>query len=126
VLVNRTEEKGRTVAEALHLPFEPLAEFDPARWDIVVNATSLGHRDSDAMPFDPERLACGAAVVDLVYGEQPTALLERVSELGLSGVDGREVLLHQAVDQFRLMTGREFPIDLGRELLALPTDARVE
>ena len=31
----------------------------------------------DALPFDPERLAPGAAVVDLVYGEQPTALLDR-------------------------------------------------
>jgi 3-dehydroquinate dehydratase/shikimate dehydrogenase len=122
VLVNRTVEKGTEVAAALHLPFEPLAEFDPARWDIVVNATSLGHHDGDPLPFDPERLARGAAVVDLVYGERPTALLERALELGLTGVDGREVLLHQAVDQFRLMTGREFPIELGRELLALPAE----
>ncbi|HEX2463879.1 MAG TPA: type I 3-dehydroquinate dehydratase [Thermoanaerobaculia bacterium] len=125
VLVNRTVETGVAVAGALELPFEALAEFDPARWDIVVNATSLGHSAGDALAFDPERLAPGAAVVDLVYGEHPTALLDRVRELGMVGVDGREVLLHQGMDQFRLMTGRELPVELGRELLALPAAQRV-
>jgi shikimate dehydrogenase len=118
-------ETGVAVAGALELPFEALAEFDPARWDIVVNATSLGHSAGDALAFDPERLAPGAAVVDLVYGEHPTALLDRVRELALVGVDGREVLLHQGMDQFRLMTGRELPVELGRELLALPAAQRV-
>ena len=120
VLVNRTVEKGTAVAEALHLPFEPLAEFDPGRWDVVVNATSLGHHAADDLPFEPERLTRGTAVVDLVYGEQPTALLELVRALGGVAIDGREVLLQQARDQFRLMTGRELPVELGRELLALP------
>jgi 3-dehydroquinate dehydratase/shikimate dehydrogenase len=119
VLVNRTVEKGRQAAAALRLAFEALADFDPGRRDIVVNATSLGHRAEDPLPFDPDRLAEGAAVLDLVYGERPTPLLERVRDRGLTGVDGREVLLHQAVDQFRLMTGRELPFDLARELLGL-------
>jgi 3-dehydroquinate dehydratase/shikimate dehydrogenase len=119
VLVNRTVEKGTAVAAALHLPFEPLSEFDPGRWDVVVNATSLGHHAGDDLPFEPERLAKGASVVDLVYGERPTALLELVRALGGVAIDGREVLLQQARDQFRLMTGKELPVDLGRELLAL-------
>jgi 3-dehydroquinate dehydratase / shikimate dehydrogenase len=123
-LVNRTVEKGEQVAGALHLPFQALAEFDPARWDIVVNATSLGHQVGDALPFDPRDLAPGATVLDLVYGEQRTALLDRAAALGLAAVDGREVLLFQAVDQFRLMTGRELPVDLARELLGLPAPRR--
>ena len=102
-----------------------LAEFEPRRFDVVVNATSLGHRPDDPLPFDPERLAPQAAVLDLVYGPHPTALLDRVRELGRVGVDGREVLLFQAIDQFRLMTGRELPVDLGRELLALAAVERV-
>jgi shikimate 5-dehydrogenase len=34
-------------------------------------------------------------------------------------IDGREVLLYQALGQFRLMTGRELPEGLGRRLLGL-------
>jgi shikimate 5-dehydrogenase len=136
VLVNRTVETGLRVAEALRVPFEPLADFDPGRWDIVVNATSLGHGADDELPFDPAALAPGAAVIDLVYGERPTVLLERVLAQGATGVrdlvavpdlvavDGREVLLFQAVDQFRLMTGRELPVDLARQLLDLPASRR--
>ena len=124
VLVNRTPEKGEQVAAAMHLPFEPLADFDPRGWHVLVNATSLGHASDDALPFDPSDLPAGATVLDLVYGERPTALLERVRERGLTGVDGREVLLHQAVDQFRLMTGRELPVELARELLGLPSPRR--
>ena len=86
----------------------------------MINATSLGHHAADELPFEPERLTRGAAVVDLVYGERPTALLEMVRALGGVAIDGREVLLQQARDQFRLMTGRELPVELGRELLALP------
>jgi 3-dehydroquinate dehydratase/shikimate dehydrogenase len=119
-LFNRTVETGERVAAALHLDFSPLEDLDPARFDIAVNATSLGHGADDDLAFDPERQESGAAVVDLVYGGEATALLRRAQEHGSVVVDGREVLLFQAVDQFRLMTGREMPIDLGRELLDLP------
>ncbi|HVR29857.1 MAG TPA: type I 3-dehydroquinate dehydratase [Thermoanaerobaculia bacterium] len=124
VLVNRSPEKGRLAAEALHLPFEALADFAPRGFEILVNATSLGNDLDDALPFDPSDLGPGTAVLDLVYGERPTALLDRVRERGLLGVDGREVLLFQAIDQFRLMTGRELPIGLARELLELPAPRR--
>jgi 3-dehydroquinate dehydratase/shikimate dehydrogenase len=120
VLANRTVETGREVAATLALPFEPLAELDLARFEVVVNATSLGRGADDPLPFDPARLRDGAAVIDLVYGEAPTPLLDAVRGQGRIGIDGREVLLYQGIAQFRLMTGRELPVDLGRELLALP------
>jgi 3-dehydroquinate dehydratase/shikimate dehydrogenase len=120
VLVNRTVETGQPVADALHLPFQALADFVPGRYEIIVNATSLGHMVTDPLPFEPDHLSADAAVLDLVYGECPTALIERVRGRGLRGIDGREVLLHQAVGQFRLMTGRELPMELARELLGLP------
>jgi shikimate 5-dehydrogenase len=37
-------------------------------------------------------------------------------------VDGREVLLYQALEQFRLMTGRELPVPLARKALGLPAE----
>ncbi|HEX6203703.1 MAG TPA: type I 3-dehydroquinate dehydratase [Thermoanaerobaculia bacterium] len=118
-LANRGSERGEAAAAALGVPFVPLAGLDPAAFDLVVHATSLGRSPDDPPPFDVARLAPGAVLVDLVYGEGPTALVTAARERGLTAVDGREVLLHQALGQFRLMTGRELPLDVGRRVLGL-------
>jgi 3-dehydroquinate dehydratase / shikimate dehydrogenase len=119
-LANRGSERGEAAAAALEVPFVPLAELDPAAFDLVVHATSLGRSPDDPPPFDVGRLRPGAVLVDLVYGEGPTALVAAARRRGIVAVDGREVLLHQAVEQFRLMTGRDLPLDLGRRVLGLP------
>ena len=112
-LVNRTEEGGREAAATLGVGFEPLAGFDPGRFRLVVNATP-------ALPFDPARLAPGAAVVEMTYrSAADSPLLAAAHAGGAVAIDGREVLLYQALGQFRLMAGRELPEALGRRLLGL-------
>lgn len=118
-LVNRSAERGHKAQMELRLPFLPLADFDPGDFEIVAQATSLGSDDGDELPFDPTRLAEGAAVVDMVYGSRPTRLVREARSRGRIAVDGREVLLHQALDQFRLMTDVELPEPLAREILGL-------
>ncbi len=118
-LINRGEERGRKASLELRLPFVPLAELDPAAFRILVQATSLGSRDDDPLPFDPGALAAGTAVVDMVYGAGPTRLVREVRSAGGVAVDGREVLMHQALDQFRLMTGCQLEEPLAREILGL-------
>lgn len=118
-LVNRTAERGREAAEELGVAFLPLGDFDPGEFAVVVHATTLGRHPADALPFDPARLRPDAVVVDLVYGEAETPLLAASGAAGRRAVDGREVLLYQALEQFRLMTGRELPVDLAREALGL-------
>jgi len=48
---------------------------DPAGYDIVVNATPLGMREGDPMPFDVERLTPGTLVGEVVMKEEYTPLL---------------------------------------------------
>ena len=119
-LANRGVERGGEAAAALGVPFLPLAEVDPEGFDLVVHATSLGRSPDDPPPLDVGRLRPGSVLVDLVYGEGPTALVTAARRQGLLAIDGREVLLHQAVGQFRLMTGHDLPLDLGRRVLGLP------
>jgi len=119
VIANRGPERGLAAARALGLPFVALDELDPASFDLVVHATPLGHGDLDEPPFAVARLGDGAVVVDLVYGEAPTRLVAEARRRGLVALDGREVLLAQAIPQFRAMTGRELPPDLARRALAL-------
>ncbi len=122
-LVNRGEERGHKASMELRLPFLPLAELDPGDFRILVQATSLGSRDGDPLPFDPGRLAAGSAVADMVYGSGPTRLVREVRKAGLLSVDGREILLHQALDQFRMMTGCALEEPLARELLGLDDES---
>jgi 3-dehydroquinate dehydratase/shikimate dehydrogenase len=118
-LANRGVETGEAVAAELDLPFVPLAEASAAGFDIVVNATALGRRGGDPLPVDAAGFEPGAVLVDLVYGRGPTALGAAAAARGALVVDGREVLLGQALSQFRLMTGREYPVALGRAVLGL-------
>lgn len=119
-LVNRDEDRGRRAAHDLAIPFEPLGGFDPGSFEVIVQATSLGRHADDPLPFDPGRLSPGAVVVDLVYGEKPTPLLTAIAARGGRVIDGREVLLDQAAEQFLRMTGRKLPRAVAREALRLP------
>ncbi len=119
VVVNRGEERGLSAARALGLPFVTLAELDPSRFDLFVHATPLGRAPADELPLPVARLPAGSAVVDLVYGEAPTQLIAEAARRGLVAIDGREVLLRQALPQFRAMTGRELPLAVGRAALGL-------
>ena len=119
LVANRSEERGREVADLLEIPFLPLEDLDPASFDLVVHATSLGRNPGDEAPVDPDSLREDAILVELVYGAEPTALERRARERGLTVIDGREVLVAQALAQFRLFTGREIPIELGRRILEL-------
>ena len=119
-LFNRTEERGRSAAERLGLPFVLLAELDPGRFDVLVNATALGRDDREALPFDPGAVRPEAVVIDLVYRlNGPTPLLAAVAARGAVAVDGREVLVDQARAQFRMMTGQELPLALTRQMVGL-------
>ncbi len=120
VLFNRSEERGREAGLRLRLPYRPLEALDPSAFDLLVNATSLGHETDDPLPFDLGGIVPGTVVVDMVYGPEPTPLLKAAADAGATPVDGRSVLLFQAVSQFRMMTGRELPLASGRSILGLP------
>ena len=107
-LINRGAERGERAASLLGLPYVPLPEFDAKGYDIVVNATPVG-RDSDEVPFKLERLSNDAVVIDLVYGSRPTPLVNNILARRQVAIDGRDVLITQVRNQFRLMTGKEMP-----------------
>jgi 3-dehydroquinate dehydratase/shikimate dehydrogenase len=121
-LVNRGFDRASLAVRLLRLPFLPLAGFSPERFGLVVNATPLG-RDGDELPFAPARMRADAVVIDLVYGQRPTPLVAQTRERGQVTIDGKEILMRQAMSQFRLMTGQEMPEALVRALLGLTMPA---
>ncbi len=107
-LVNRSDNRGQWAEAHLGLPYLPLSQFSPEGFWGVVNATPLG-RDGESLPFDPTQLSQKSIVIDLVYGSQPTPLVQHARSRGCITVDGIEIFEIQVVDQFRLMTGEEMP-----------------
>jgi shikimate 5-dehydrogenase len=83
---------------------------------VVINATPVG-RDGTATPFNPDSLNSSAVVVDFAYGENATPLVASMRKRGQMTIDGRDVLMTQAMTQFRLMTGQEMPAHLARRIL---------
>jgi 3-dehydroquinate dehydratase/shikimate dehydrogenase len=117
-LVNRGRERASLAVGLLHLPFVPLADFSCDVFSIIVNATPVG-RDGQALPFSVQRLRRDAVVVDLVYRDGPTPLVERTRGPGRMTIDGWDMLTAQARKQFELMTGMEMPDELIRQILGL-------
>ncbi|MBW8486554.1 shikimate dehydrogenase [Actinomadura parmotrematis] len=71
--------------------------------DLVVSTLPGTAADAFAAPV----AASGAALFDVVYAPWPTALATAVRARGGTVVGGFEMLLHQAVRQVALMTGRD-------------------
>jgi shikimate dehydrogenase len=71
---------------------------DPAGFDLRVNASPMGLKSADPMPFDAARVAPGATVVDILMKNQPTPLLQACAARGASVFPGYEMLLRQAPD----------------------------
>ena len=115
-LVNRGTERGDMASKLLQLPFVPLSSFRVDKFSVVVNATPVGRNDN-RMPFEIEGLKQEAAVIDLVYGKEPTPLVAKTRGAGRLVIDGRDVLEAQVRRQFHMMTGREMPLELVREQL---------
>jgi shikimate dehydrogenase len=91
--------RAAAVAERLHTEFgteaQARADADPVGFDLVVNASPVGLRRDDPPPFDTARLHAGAAVVDIVMKNQPTALLRACHARGITAHPGFEMLVQQ-------------------------------
>jgi shikimate dehydrogenase len=76
---------------------------DPLGFDVVINATPLGMKANDAMPVDPERLAPGAIVVDIVNSAEPTPLRRAALARGCRTQDGGPMHHGQALYALRFL-----------------------
>ncbi len=84
-------------------------------FEILVNATSLGLRTGDPLPFDPAALSGNHVVCDLIYRETP--LLAAAARQGCTTVDGLGMLLYQGVLAFELWTAEAAPVEVMRKAL---------
>ena len=123
-ILNRTAEKAIQLTNEIlkHAPSldcgfaalddRPSVEkaFDGA--DLVIQCTSLGLKDGDGSPVDPDLIPASAYLFDTIYRE--TEILVRCRERGLRVSGGLPMLVHQGAESFRIWTGREAPVEVMR------------
>jgi len=84
-------------------------------FDIVINATPLGLKESDPSPVDTDTLASAQVVCDLIYHK--TLLLKQAEAKGCKTVGGAGMLLWQGALAFELWTGAAPPLEIMRSAL---------
>lgn len=75
---------------ANHVPTEAWANLE-----IVVNATPMGLRAEDPLPFEVDMLGSGTLVADIIMKPRDTRLLQRALARGLKVFYGEGMLSHQ-------------------------------
>lgn len=88
---------------------------DLGMFDVVINATPLGLKSGDPLPFDIAALSTRSTVCDLIYGK--TRLIEEAGKKGCRTMDGMGMLLWQGVLAFELWTSAFPPVDVMRNAL---------
>ncbi|WP_241481320.1 shikimate dehydrogenase [Methanoculleus sediminis] len=114
----RRPEAARTLAERFRCRWGSLEEFKGSDADVVVHTTPVGMEPDTRSLLAANDLERGTAVFDLVYTPPETPLIRAAREAGCETIPGTEMFVHQAAEQFRLITGIRVTPELVREMLA--------
>jgi shikimate dehydrogenase len=121
VVLNRTLARADELVGALepHVKCTPL-EAGPLEaasapgssgraWDIVLNATSLGHH-GQAPVVHPSCYSPASVAIELAYNPPVTEFMTSAREAGARAENGLGMLLHQAALSFECWTGESPPL----------------
>jgi len=122
-LVNRTAVKAEAVREEIGKRYPGVdvrLGYPGSGVDLLLNATSLGLKETDVLPLDAKIFPVerAGAVYDMIYRPVETRLLAAAKSAGCEVANGLGMLLYQGVKALELWTEREPPSGLMREALA--------
>ena len=108
-IFNRTRDRADVVARHFGSRVQPYDWHDRVDRSrdvgLLINATSLGMHDTEALDMPLQQLPDACIVADLVYVPLLTPLLASARARGLATVDGLGMLLHQATPGFEKWFG---------------------
>ena len=110
-IVNRTQSKGDSLAAHFaaqgNIAAVPSGALGSDRFDIVINATSIGLQATDVDGvWTASVFAPGALAYDLIYADAPTPFVRWASANGAARTaDGLGMLIEQAAESFLVWRG---------------------
>lgn len=127
-IVNRTAQRGETLAQLINDKTSARAEFVqwlgdytlPEDADIVVNATNIGlyPRMNDKPGVNMDSIKPDMLVCDVVPNPPRTRFLIEATAKGAKTLDGLGMLVYQGAIAFTMWTGQDAPIDVMRQALS--------
>jgi shikimate dehydrogenase len=123
-ICNILPDQAEALAKQYGCKFAPLNDLPALKEaDIICNATPLGMGDfASRTPVDSKFLSGHQIIFDAVYAPYNTRLLKEAAACGAQVVHGTDMLLYQAMAQFKLYTGQEAPEDAMRSALKEDTN----
>ena len=103
MLSNRTKEKAENLKKLF--PQLELVEWGNIRnFDIIINATSLGLKESDKIPINYDQMGSGKLFYDVIYNPSKTNFLLEAEKRGHEIKNGKMMFVYQAQEAFRRWT----------------------
>jgi 3-dehydroquinate dehydratase/shikimate dehydrogenase len=113
----RDKSKAEFLSKTFDVKYQQLSQRSFAGYDLLVNATPLGTRGSreNETIATAEQLRGVRLAYDLVYNPFETRFLSEARAAGCEMIGGLEMLIAQAVEQFKLWTGKQPNVDVMRD-----------
>jgi 3-dehydroquinate dehydratase / shikimate dehydrogenase len=108
----RQPDQARALADSLDVAWGELQAVQFGNFDLVVNATpvgTFGHLQNQTI-VTRDQLRGARLLYDLVYNPRETQLMREAKAAGCDALGGLAMLVAQAMEQFRLWTGRAAPV----------------
>jgi shikimate dehydrogenase len=103
MLSNRTKEKAENLKK-LFPQLELIKWRDVKNFDIIINATSLGLKESDKIPINYDQIGPGKLFYDVIYNPRKTNFLLEAEKRGHQIKNGKMMFVYQAQEAFRRWT----------------------
>jgi shikimate dehydrogenase/3-dehydroquinate dehydratase type I len=112
-ITNRTMGKAESLAKAFGADAVTARVAEEKQYDIIVNCTPLGMKGfPQEMSISPHVLREGQFVMDTVYNPPVTPLLAEASRKNAIAVNGKDMLIYQALASFEMWTGKAVEYDI--------------
>jgi len=121
-LVNRTRDKAAALGSEIRATWPAVnvsLDYPGGEVDLVLNATSLGLKENDPLPFDESRFGVdrAKAVYDMIYRPAETSLLRTAKLAGLRTSNGISMLLYQGTQALEIWSEQPAPLEVMRQAL---------
>lgn len=126
-IINRTLDKASRICKLINtsidagkadaFPLEKTETWHPLinSADVIIQATSLGLKDTDPLPVPPETLGNNKNIYDMIY--RLTPFQQAAIKHQCRVANGEGMLLYQGAKSFEIWTGRNAPVEAMRQAL---------
>ena len=100
-LMNRTVEKAKLIKDNFSkIKIMEWGEYD--KFDMIINATSLGLKQEDDINLDLEKLGIGSFFYDIIYNPQGTNFIKKAKNISNNVENGKMMFIYQAHQSFAI------------------------